>query len=357
MGRVAKYKKVKSFDKQHRGGEYVWGSKVIDQKKKKRSKTAEKYHQDKLKRKRRQHNNNSHLEDSGGFDLPPDGKDEFDLKDLKVKKQRIEDFQDRMAADVIPTVSSTSLRPAAKVKDTKVRIGGKTITCTIPKDDAEERRTAKALNINPKSGKTHSDASNSTHVKIEGRREGESMRAFNKRLREQTKLALAHDYKKRSGAIKNKKDDDAGNNNGDDTEGKLDKKERRKEFLKNKKLKKKLGRDYNNIVNDQIQNMNTAPDSDGFITGENAIAATTSSAATTALPSFLEQVEAPPTFNLLPRGAQKISKKSKKDAKKAGMDDEAIKAEQNAMEAMRRKVQAQYSLIKAQRRKEGTFHL
>merc|ERR550539_1095044 len=141
------------------------------------------------------------------------------------------------------------------------------------------------------------------------------MRAFNKRLREQTKLALAHDYKKRSGAMK-KKEDDVENNNGDDINGRIDKKERRKEFMKKKKLKKKLGRDYNNIVNDQIQNINDSQDSDGFITGENAIASA-ASAATTALPSFLQQVEAPPTFNSLPRGAEKISKKTKKDAKKA----------------------------------------
>ena len=39
------------------------------------------------------------------------------------------------------------------------------------------------------------------------------------------------------------------------------------------------------------------------------------------------------------------------------MDEKAIKAEQDAMEAMRRKILAQYSIIKAKRRQEGSFHL
>ena len=40
MGRVAKYKKVKSFDRAHSGGEYVWGKNDGRQTKKKRSKQA-----------------------------------------------------------------------------------------------------------------------------------------------------------------------------------------------------------------------------------------------------------------------------------------------------------------------------
>jgi len=37
------------------------------------------------------------------------------------------------------------------------------------------------------------------------------------------------------------------------------------------------------------------------------------------------------------------------------MDNVKIKAEQNAMEAMRRKVQASYAILKAKRRQEGRF--
>jgi len=39
------------------------------------------------------------------------------------------------------------------------------------------------------------------------------------------------------------------------------------------------------------------------------------------------------------------------------MDPTKIKAEQRAMEKMRLKVQAQYALIKARRKREGDFHL
>ena len=50
--------------------------------------------------------------------------------------------------------------------------------------------------------------------------------------------------------------------------------------------------------------------------------------------------------------------KEVKGDKKPGLDEEKIEAEQNAMEIMRRKVQAQYALMKAKRKQEGgNFHL
>ena len=138
MGRVAKYKKIKSFDKQHRGGEYIWGAKSLE-KKKKRSKTAEKLHREKQQRKRRK----GLTDQDDGFDLPFDGKDEFNLNDFKVKKQRfMDDMQDDVISSSVPTLSSSSTStvrpPAAKVDGNKVHIGGKDIACAIPKDDAEE---------------------------------------------------------------------------------------------------------------------------------------------------------------------------------------------------------------------------
>ena len=166
-------------------------------------------------------------------------------------------------------------------------------------------------------------------------------------------MALAHDFKKRSGLVKDKDNDEYDDGDGTTTT-RIDKKQRQKEFMKNKKLKKK-GRLFatttitNIIDQSQIENNNDMQNSDTFITGEQAVAAAATTTTAT-LPSFLEQAEAPPVFNRLPHGAQTSSskKKTKNKIKQSGMDDEA---EQNAMEAMRRKVQAQYSLIKAQKEK------
>ena len=85
MGRVAKYKKVKAFDRKHSGGEYVWGENDGRPKKKKRSKTAEKLKQIKLKR-RRDGDIDPFNCGVGGYDLPPQEKDDFDLSDMKVKR-------------------------------------------------------------------------------------------------------------------------------------------------------------------------------------------------------------------------------------------------------------------------------
>lgn len=43
--------------------------------------------------------------------------------------------------------------------------------------------------------------------------------------------------------------------------------------------------------------------------------------------------------------------------KSARMNDEDIQAEPEAMEDMRREVQAQYAAVKAKRRRAGDFHL
>merc|ERR1712174_89224 len=65
---------------------------------------------------------------------------------------------------------------------------------------------------------------------------------------------------------------------------------------------------------------------------------------------FGEQAERPPTFRQIPRGAKKTSKattQSSKSAKGESMSEHQIEAEKNAMELMRRRVQAQYKAIKS----------
>eukprot|EP00551_Chaetoceros_affinis_P017386 CAMPEP_0203706902 /NCGR_PEP_ID=MMETSP0091-20130426/54513_1 /ASSEMBLY_ACC=CAM_ASM_001089 /TAXON_ID=426623 /ORGANISM="Chaetoceros affinis, Strain CCMP159" /LENGTH=339 /DNA_ID=CAMNT_0050582897 /DNA_START=44 /DNA_END=1060 /DNA_ORIENTATION=+ len=339
MGRVAKYKKVKAFDRQHSGGEYVWGSADLRPSKKKRSKTAEKLKQKKLKRKRNNHNGGFFGGGDGGFDLPPQEKDEFSLSDLRVKKEkkpRLDDGLTPLSSTRIPKRSiqdsSEDAVPVAAVSHDKVKIGNRTINCTIPQNDKEERRITKILNIDRKSGETLVSKSSKASSKIQGRQEGESIRAFNKRLKQQARVALTDDYKNKASKPKDKYDIVV---EGEDT---MSKKDRRKEFMKKKKMKKKKGMTMQKSAYDNIQN--DEGDGDDYLDAEDSIAPQ--------IPSFLEQAEAPPTFSRLPRGAEKKSNmkvREKSGDKNIMMDEQSRRAEQNAMEAMRRKVQAQYALI------------
>ncbi len=304
MGRVARYKKTKSFDKQHRGGEYVWGS-MSSTMKRKRSITAERHHKKKSKRK-------GFIEDEG-FDLPP-GKDDFDLADLEVKKQK-----KRKLDDDLHTLSN-DIKPSTKVTSERVKIGNKVVSCAIPQNDQEEREMVRSLNIDKKTGKSSTDLRKQRT--IEGRRKGESMNAFNKRLKEETEMALANDHR-------NKKAQDF-----TDNPEQVSKSQRRKEFLKKKKMKKRPVSSFQDSTDDVL------------ISSEQIATHV----------SFLEQAEQPPTFKQLPRGA-KAKSVVKKDSDGKSLDEAKIKAEQNAMEAMRRKVQTQYAKIKAKRREEGKFHL
>ena len=107
MGRVSRYKKVKSIDPFSKNGS--WKSDVGDcstfRRVKKKSKTAIKMKEqklNKLQRRMRGGNKNDNgidrkksggcngYGDDDGYDLPPDGEDEFDLKDIlgSIKKQK-----------------------------------------------------------------------------------------------------------------------------------------------------------------------------------------------------------------------------------------------------------------------------
>ena len=120
-----------------------------------------------------------------------------------------------------------------------------------------------------------------------------------------------------------------------------EKRQRKKEFL-NKKKKRKFKHEHDDDdSDDEIVQRNESSANDGFITGEQAVART----------ALGDQVERPPVFLQLPRGAKAKPIKSKTNK------DVSEEAEQIAMENMRRKVQAQYAIVKAKRRKAGDFHL
>jgi len=212
------------------------------------------------------------------------------------------------------------------VTSERVKIGNKIVPCAIPQNDQEERRMVRSLNIDKRTGKSSTDLRKESS--IEGRRKGESMNAFNRRLKEETDMALANDHK-------NKRAQDV----TDDRE-QISKSQRRKEFLKKKKKKQ------TSDSQDGFRSFSKDWTDEGLMVSEQVVTR----------PSFLEQAEQPPTFKQLPRGA-KAKVVVKKDPDGKSLDEVKIKAEQNAMEVMRRKVQAQYAKIKAKRREEGKFHL
>jgi len=385
MGRVARYKKTKSFDRNNKrpggSGEYIWGEQntlgLGDHRrtKKKRSQTAEKLHQQKLNRRPR----GGLAFDGGGrgeFDAAPCEHDDFDLADLKsVKRQKKHNVHEELktttttttmtsaSSDSSPSSTPTTTKPTAKVTHDQIKIGKHTLSCTIPQTDADERRTSRHLNLNHRTGgdknnksTSRGDSTAAASTKLEGRREGESITKFNKRLREETKMALLQDR------MKSRKPDVQKPVDG--MEVKVSKAQRRKEYLTNRKRKKKGGSaammasmdddGYDSEKDDGKRNTTeygADNSSSNFVTGERA--------------SFLDQAERPPTFQQLPRGAV-VTKKPKMAAigvngggsgnDDDGMDERKIRKEQNAMEAMRKRVVAQYAVVKARRRMERGDH-
>ena len=293
MGRVARFKKIRACDPYSRENKGrvvldrvgVWGLGNNGRKPKKRSLVAQRLQARKLKRR------NGMKRDDEGFDLPPQDEDDFDTGTFVVQKKT----KPLSLEDVEAAVVQQSPREAKK----------------------EESRINKLLKIDAQvEAKTKA-------VPVPEKLPGESKGAYRKRVHAETRQIINETKQsKRSGK----------------------KKEKKKEFLRNKKLKKRglvsvsgdgnedNGSDYDDL------DKNAGPSFDA--------------------PKFGEQAERPPEFRALPRGAAKKQPDPRKTAstkKRKSMDDDDVAAEQQAMQAMRKKVQAQYALVRQKRR--GEFHL
>ena len=276
-----------------------WGEGNNGQRPKKRSLTSQK--QRVSKRKRRAGDDTFMNPDDDGFDRPPSGKDDFDLSDL-VGSLKPEKPVDLLKEDVDGTGEKKS-------KKAKVEVAaGPREALSLQK----EVREAKFLNISLEKKKD---------TQIAPRMDGESKRAFQKRMKTET-----------TRAIRNEKIEEVAN---------PEKKERKKEFMKLKKQKKKGGSQPFTDENVGSSRYDSDNEPNILITGERAVAAQKI--------AFGDQVERPPTFQVLPRGA--TAKKSRGSGKSTnGMSDAQQHAEQRSMEKMREMVQARYALIKAQRK-------
>ena len=325
MGRVARYKKVKAFDKltpksTHSGRadqEYIWGT--DSGRGKKRNATATQSPQDpKAKRTKK------HTEDTG-FDLAPD-KDDFDLNDIlgsvqREKKAALDNELKDKSYIQIPSatqISQTETQPAAIIVHDTVTIGNTVIRCNIPRNDEEEAHVRKRLNINSKTGKSLSKVKGSSEKSIEGRKEGESMRAFERRLKQETRLILLKSTTK--------------------LHSNEEKRKRKKEFLKNKKLKKNGGGNVDSIMEHHGVSDRWESQKAGY--GISPV-------------SFLNQVERPPTFQMLPRGAQEKHATRVHTAPVGRKPKTKKKEEDKEISILREKFRAQYKELKQKRKTEG----
>mmetsp|Transcript_25340 Transcript_25340/g.73339 ORF Transcript_25340/g.73339 Transcript_25340/m.73339 type:complete len:378 (-) Transcript_25340:37-1170(-) len=377
MGRVSKYKKIKAvdpFSKKKKGkaaassrtSNYVWGTGDNGRREKKRSVKAQRHQARKLEGSSMSDGRRRAREaaGAGGFDLPPTGKDDFDLADLmgSVRRQKRPRIDDGLADHRRRTETVSTKSKGGNTAAAAAAAGGGGVTQptpSIPETDAEEKRVARILKLSKDSkgggsagaggkggsGKSAAGSSSATSKsQLSGRREGESMRAFERRVKEETRLILLEQA----------------------SESKLMSKEKaakKKEFLKSLKSKKKnrkgggggVGRPRSGSSGDEYGSDGGYGNDGGggFVTGERAVAAAARAASYTGA-AIHDQVERPPTFELLPRGA---TKKVKKEGGKLGMDEQKRRAEQRAMDNLRSKVQAQYAVIKQKRKRAGDFHL
>lgn len=386
MGRLSRYKKIKSIDPFAKNGS--WKSDVGDcatlRRVRKKSKTAIKMKEqklNKLQRGRRIRGTEKEMEkkksggsngygDDDGYDLPPDGEDEFDMNDLlgsvKKQKSKISVDLDFVSARDLPTCKpsdqlSSAVKNNAQSKKQKQK----------QKNDAKTNNSSKA-------GIKYDGSQKITH-------------------KTSTKdIIAAHSNPN------NKKNNNCTNNAADATTTTSNKQEKRKAYLEKKRLKKRSKR--NNADDDDsdddeeyarkralLQSLHSQSSSSQSDTTTPTTTATQqqnqqqqqskkdkqhevkqqnySNTMIAARSSYLnDQVERPPTFTTLPRGAQKLAKNKKKlqqvkvggnkdgsseaNGKEEDDSDKAvrIRKEQQALEAMRERVMKQYAVLRESRR-------
>lgn len=310
MGRVARYKKVKSFDLfskrnhdanlnlEHVG---VWGLGVGRKRKKQPSRTAERLRAQRKKAKK-----------DDDWDAPPNnddgggaGADDFDLNDLtgSLRRQMPPKVEDVVAPPVATT--TTTIVP------TTGRLSSENELLATALVDKEERHVTRLLKLNKQVEKKK------PVVASEGRMEGESKRAYHRRVAKEARQIIRRENM---------------------TTHNPEKRQRKKEYLKEKKKRKKNSHSGEGAGRESNED-------DDFITGDQAHAERQSQVL------FGDQVEAPPVFRKLPRGA--TTKKTATGTSKSLKGTKAITAEQEAMDLIRRKVQAQYAMVKAKRKQMG----
>ena len=347
MGRVARYKKVKSVDPFAKTSS--WSSDVGDtacaslRRTKRRSKTAMKMKEQKASKSQRRGgkkdgiNNNKKSGGSNGFgesgyDLPPEGEDEFDM------------------ADLMGSVKKQSAKPVLLVDPRKQVSTVSSVASNTNNEGEEEKWTRKLEKVDTRgvvkgsSNEAHDFTTNtaaSTTSKKKGKKNKTAPKPKNSTgvtAKTPTRDIIA--ACSNPNALKTKRVADQFASSSTNTA----KQERRKAFLESKKLKKRKravdvddSDDNNYVRHHQLQKQSIAAP----IIARNTID---------------DQVERPPIFSTLPRGATKLRKKEAKsdasgDVEDSEDKDARIRKEQQALEAMREKVMRQYAVLRENRRR------
>jgi len=342
MGRVARYKKVKACDpysSKNRGRLLdadtvgVWGLGDSGRKAKKRSLTSQKLRSMRKK-------SGAKMTTKAEFDVAPES-DDFDLADLvgSLKREKCSFEEEQLLQQRTPVAALT----VARNKNVTVAAAAAALSNSkaTPQSSLEEKEEQKLMN----KVKQQVEPKPASLMAAEGRLPGESKRAYNKRVKLETRQII-----QRSSRL----------------EHNPEKRQKKKDFLNNKKKKNKRKRaawdddDADDDVPEQngdnhrfeLEGTSAGTSTTGqLLTGEQAVAAR----ARATQVRFGEQAERPPVFAQLPRGASKKQQPPASSSSKK--KEEQIEAERQAMDRMRRKVQAQYAEIKAKRKQNGDFHL
>ena len=342
MGRVARYKKVKSIDPFAKNGS--WKSDVGDSatlhRVKKKSKTALKMKEQKIsKLQRRTRGKNGDAiagrrgggsngwGDDDGYDLAPDGGDEFDMNDLmgSVKIQRHK--SNLLLEDNAIDSATKLLTPVASY--TKPSSNGNISKSSAP---SAAKHSANKANAKNKHDSTVTITANTPTRDI---------------------IAAC------SNPVPPKKQSNIDSSNG------MSKQDKRKAFFEKKKLKKRKRSGTDDGDDDDDYNANRNAETK-FTAKKHLVKQQNYSDTIVArTPAFDVQVERPPTFTMLPRGANKLAKNQKAvnhhrdgvdiSVGEKGNDDamataQRIRKEKQDMEAMRERVMKQYAILRESRR-------
>jgi len=370
MGRVSRYKKVKSIDPFAKNGS--WKSDVGDcatlRRVKRKSKTALKLKEQKnakfQRRARGKNKDNGGRKTGGsngwgdddGYDLPPEGEDEFDMRDLlgSVKKQthKVNPLLEMKSEAKVATVSS-SVEEKWTRKVEKVDLRG-VVTPSTGNSDNSNSQSSKNGKKNGGGNKTNSKGDGSLTITAKTPTREIIEACNNPKSKKQTM------------------NDTSSSSSG------LSKQEKRKAFFDKKKSKKrKRGNgmldddDDDDYSNQQatLQSLHSQPTTTLDTQQKQSrpkkhlVKQQNYSDTLIARTAIDDQVERPPTFTSLPRGANKLSKNKKAkhsntnnaSVKKEGDVEKAerIRKEQMALEAMRKKVMMQYAALRESRRGGG----
>jgi hypothetical protein len=360
MGRVARYKKVKSIDPFAKNNTWTsdLGDKSTLRRVKRKSKTALRLKEQKLRQRKGKTGagSNGYGHDDG-YDLPPEGGDEFDMADLmgSVKKQVVKSIDPLLEPQtllsssmksVVPSASSSKQHQVQQPTKNKSKGNDTSTKATAAKKGSKQQKKQPVTTLDGDLVITHKTPTR--------------------------EIIAAHSNPKR------KRSNNANTAATTEEESGPSKQERRKAYLQEKKLKKKSRGGLNTTTN----NYNNSDDDDEDVLTTHRLSqqqpSNDSSSSSSKQPKkhitqqqnysdtmiarsvIDDQVERPPTFSVLPRGANKLSKnqKKKKNNNNYGTTtmegdvdkEQRIRKEQQALEAMREKVMRQYSIMREKRR-------